>query len=234
MLRALPAMNFKFECPHCRQRIAATIADAGSVGTCPTCQKQFMVPEPPLTGRLVHQPIPPPPIPATASTPTFDPNNLRRAQVLWLLSLGGVSLVATLYFLTRSDSAPTSSSSLSAPPITRPHATPIPKSTPREASPDEQRRLASAIQQAKRKVDLMLRGSRMDMDIAVTEKIYFVDGRPNIDIHIQLLSADAIQSFKDRSLRRDVYPTLQAAYREGLMDNGFSRSSVLVYTDVTK
>ena len=80
----------------------------------------------------------------------------------------------------------------------------------------------------------MLRGSRMDMDIAVTEKIYFVDGRPNIDIHIQLLSADAIQSFKDRSLRRDVYPTLQAAYREGLMDNGFSRSSVLVYTDVTK
>ena len=86
-------MNYKFECPHCGQRIAATVADAGSVGTCPNCQNQFMVPEPPPTGRVVRETFTPPPVVPTTPKPDFDPKNLKPGQIIGLLFLAGVVIV---------------------------------------------------------------------------------------------------------------------------------------------
>ncbi len=40
-------MKFKFPCPHCGQRIGAASEDVGTLGGCPSCQRQFVVPEPP-------------------------------------------------------------------------------------------------------------------------------------------------------------------------------------------
>jgi len=37
-------MEFKFECPHCGQRIAADEAEAGNSGACPTCMKPITIP----------------------------------------------------------------------------------------------------------------------------------------------------------------------------------------------
>lgn len=39
-------MSFKFACPHCGQRIGATLQDVGTTGGCPTCQQKFVVPAP--------------------------------------------------------------------------------------------------------------------------------------------------------------------------------------------
>jgi DNA-directed RNA polymerase subunit RPC12/RpoP len=126
----------------------------------------------------------------------------------------------------------------SAPIVAAPYYTPLPskpKTTPQpEPSADERQRLATGIKQARQKIELMLRVSRLNMDIAVSEKSYFLRGTPTVNIQIQLVSADGVRSFQDGSLRRNVYPTLEAAYREGLREAGFSQSSVQVYTDVTK
>lgn len=37
-------MNYKFECPHCQQRISAGSEDVGSEAVCPTCSSTFIVP----------------------------------------------------------------------------------------------------------------------------------------------------------------------------------------------
>jgi len=39
-------MNFKVACPHCGQRIGAAEADIGTLGGCPRCEQQFVVPAP--------------------------------------------------------------------------------------------------------------------------------------------------------------------------------------------
>lgn len=39
-------MSFKFACPHCGQRIGAAEEDAGTLGGCPSCGREFLVPSP--------------------------------------------------------------------------------------------------------------------------------------------------------------------------------------------
>lgn len=39
-------MTFKFACPHCSQRISAETSDVHTVGVCPSCRKNFEVPNP--------------------------------------------------------------------------------------------------------------------------------------------------------------------------------------------
>lgn len=39
-------MTYKFECPHCQQRISADSEDTGSEAVCPTCASTFVVPPP--------------------------------------------------------------------------------------------------------------------------------------------------------------------------------------------
>jgi hypothetical protein len=39
-------MSFKFACPHCGQRIGAADEDAGTLGSCPSCGREFLVPSP--------------------------------------------------------------------------------------------------------------------------------------------------------------------------------------------
>lgn len=41
-------MTFKFQCPHCAQRISATSADIGAEAHCPSCDKTIIVPTSPL------------------------------------------------------------------------------------------------------------------------------------------------------------------------------------------
>jgi hypothetical protein len=40
-------MDFKFECPYCAQHIAAPVELAGVAVNCPTCTREFIVPDPP-------------------------------------------------------------------------------------------------------------------------------------------------------------------------------------------
>lgn len=39
-------MSFKFACPHCGQRIGAAEEDVGTLGGCPSCGREFLVPSP--------------------------------------------------------------------------------------------------------------------------------------------------------------------------------------------
>ncbi len=83
-------MTFKFSCPHCGQRIAATSEDAGTEGICSTCQNTFTVPEPP-------EPDTPPPVSKTAPHAP-KPSRMRRLLLpllVVLLLAGG----AAAYFL---------------------------------------------------------------------------------------------------------------------------------------
>jgi hypothetical protein len=57
-------MSFKFACPHCGQRIGAADEDAGTLGACPSCGREFLVPsaDPPMHTFLTpREPIQAPP-----------------------------------------------------------------------------------------------------------------------------------------------------------------------------
>ena len=91
-------MNFKFECPKCGQHIAAAIQDAGTVGTCPTCNAQFTVPDAPPTGRVVPQQIASPAEPAPQpNQPSHLARNIRASLILLVLvcCLGFFHIVTT-------------------------------------------------------------------------------------------------------------------------------------------
>jgi hypothetical protein len=83
-------MTFKFPCPHCGQRIAATLEDCGTEGFCPTCANTFTVPDAP-------DPDTPPPIPESDGVPESAPGRpgrLRKVLMLLLIGLlaaGGVA-----------------------------------------------------------------------------------------------------------------------------------------------
>lgn len=49
-------MIFKFECPHCGQRISSTIDMAGTHGVCPACEQAFTIPHPP-EGLIMNEPV---------------------------------------------------------------------------------------------------------------------------------------------------------------------------------
>jgi hypothetical protein len=73
-------MKFKFECPHCGQRISATEADVNTVGVCPACRRDVNVPALPTTLKppvaVTAYAVAPKP-PAAAATP---PPTVRQAQ----------------------------------------------------------------------------------------------------------------------------------------------------------
>lgn len=48
-LRCQKAMNFKFFCPHCGQRIEVSQEHVGTRGVCPVCSMDFIVPDPPVS-----------------------------------------------------------------------------------------------------------------------------------------------------------------------------------------
>lgn len=60
-------MMYKFECPFCSQRISTTIENAGTIGVCPACHREFEVPAPPPERPTVTAPIAP--LPPAASSP---------------------------------------------------------------------------------------------------------------------------------------------------------------------
>ena len=88
-------MNFKFECPNCKQRIAASRDDAGTIGTCPSCATQFTVPTPPPEARIVADTSPaaaPADVPPTTSKTA---RNIRAGLILavLVLALGFIHIV---------------------------------------------------------------------------------------------------------------------------------------------
>ncbi len=63
-------MEFKFSCPNCGQRIAATLDQIGARGMCPTCSSPFDVPAPDGQSGARKTPPPPPPLAQTHSAPS--------------------------------------------------------------------------------------------------------------------------------------------------------------------
>lgn len=53
-------MLFKFQCPHCGQRISATSEDAGTHNVCPSCNKELVVPRSPAGNPVTMPPSLPP------------------------------------------------------------------------------------------------------------------------------------------------------------------------------
>lgn len=76
-------MTFKFPCPHCGQRIAATSEDCGDEAVCTTCEKSFIVPAAPAD----ELPPPIPEAPERTNPRRGTPKRLRTALVFLLLGL---------------------------------------------------------------------------------------------------------------------------------------------------
>lgn len=91
-------MSFKFECPHCSQRIAATIELIGTPATCPTCEQALVVPKPP-EGKAI----------AEASAPDRPKGVVaRESRLVALIIIGVVSFSGiALWRSAQSNNSPT-------------------------------------------------------------------------------------------------------------------------------
>jgi hypothetical protein len=105
-------MSFKFACPHCGQRIGATVEDVGTLGGCPRCQQQFVVPSPPdpFPAPEIRQPTPEPAVTpeVAAPEPEIEPITKRCLAVIALVLsiLPVINLVAlglAIFAVVRSD-----------------------------------------------------------------------------------------------------------------------------------
>jgi hypothetical protein len=93
-------MNFKFPCPHCGQRIGAAPEDVGTLGGCPRCQRQFVVPEPPDAAPAAMAEIP--------AEPNVPHITHRGASIVAILlsiipALNLFALVLAIYAIVRSE-----------------------------------------------------------------------------------------------------------------------------------
>jgi hypothetical protein len=94
-------MSFKFACPHCGQRIGAALEDVGTLGGCPSCQRQFVVPEAP-------EPEPVVVAVETEPKPEVEPITRRGMAILAMVLsifpvINLVALGLAIYAIVRSD-----------------------------------------------------------------------------------------------------------------------------------